>query len=76
MSTPGSQASIHGSVELLEDATGATEDFRDGLAGAGEVDAGGVDHRGERVIRSEFGVGRAERDRSGDRGTEADAAGR
>ena len=60
-----------GMVELLVDPLGAAEDLGDGLARAGEEDAGGVDHGGQGVLLLELAVDRAERDGAGHRGTEA-----
>src|SRR4051794_6128857 len=57
-------------LELLVDAPGASEDVADLLAGAGEEDAGRVDHRGEPVALVEVGPRRAEGDGPRERGAE------
>src|SRR4051794_12147044 len=57
-------------LELLVDAPGASEDVADLLTGAGEEDAGGVDHRGEPVALVEVGPRRAEGDGPRERGAE------
>ena len=60
-----------GMVELLEDPPGAAEDLADRLAGPGEIDAGGVDHRRQRVAASGTRVDRRRTRRSArSRGTE------
>src|SRR4051794_22131438 len=57
-------------LELLVDAPGASEDVADLLAGAGEEDAGGVDHRGEPGALVEGRPRRAEGDGPRERGAE------
>ena len=63
-----------GMVELFVDPLGAAEDFGDDFTGAGEEDAGRVDHRGQGMMLSKFGVDRTERDRAGHRRTQPMAA--
>src|SRR4051794_20657963 len=49
-----------GVVELLVDPPGAAKHFADLLTGTGEIDAGGIHHRGQAVTLMVIGAGRTE----------------